>query len=242
MVELVLYVLFFFPGILALVIAGWRLRHRVDAHPRGQRQQPGRRADLAAEDDDSGRRRADRAAGLRRGAALRACACATASWPARLHDVEELEKQILRAACGAQGRAAATGSARDERSGSRPGDAGHPGLHDHDRLPGRLHADGAGRGLRLLRLLPAAPGLLRQPRLLPAHAEHLHGAEQRRAGVDPAVPADGLPGRARQHPRQPVQEPADRAEARSRRRWRWPRWPPARCSPPRPASSARWSR
>ena len=31
--------------------------YRVDAHPRGQRQQPGRRADLAAEDDDSGRRR-----------------------------------------------------------------------------------------------------------------------------------------------------------------------------------------
>ena len=24
-------------------------------------------------------------------------------------------------------------------------------------------------------------------------------------------------------------------------RWRWPRWPPARCSPPPPASSARWS-
>ena len=109
-VELVLYVLFFFPGILALVIAGWGYGFESMRHPRGQRQQPGRRADLAAQDDDSGRRRADRAAGLRRGAALRACACATAHWPARLHDVEELEKQIL-AGARAQGRGLRQGAA-----------------------------------------------------------------------------------------------------------------------------------
>ena len=75
-------------------------------------------------------------------------------WPARLHDVEELEKQILERARARKAEQAAAQEAHDERSRRRPGDAGDPGLRDHDRLSGRLHADGAGRGLRLLRLLP----------------------------------------------------------------------------------------
>lgn len=93
-VELVLYVLFFFPGILALVISGWdygfgsmKIRESSVNSPAGvpiwplKMLIPFGAALLALQ-----------------GVAevLRCLLCIrTGDWPARLHDVEELEKQIL---------------------------------------------------------------------------------------------------------------------------------------------------
>lgn len=95
MVELVLYVLFFFPGILALVIAGggygleaMRIREVSVNSPAGvpiwplKMMIPVGGALIALQ-------------GLAE--VLRCLVCLReGSWPARLHDVEELEQQILR--------------------------------------------------------------------------------------------------------------------------------------------------
>ncbi len=93
-VELVLYILFFFPGVLALVISGWaygteslRIRESSVNSPAGVPIWPLKML-------------------IPMGAALltlqgiaevlRCVICIRANeWPARLHDVEELEKQIL---------------------------------------------------------------------------------------------------------------------------------------------------
>lgn len=93
-VELFLYVVFFFPGILALVIAGWdygveaiRLREVSVNSPAGVPIWPLKAmipfgAGLMA------------LQGLAE--SLRCVLCLqTGEWPARLHDVEELEQQIL---------------------------------------------------------------------------------------------------------------------------------------------------
>jgi len=93
-VELVLYILFFFPGILALVVAGWgygvesvRLREVSVNSPAGVPIWPLKMmipcgAGLIA---------------LQGFAEVLRCALCIrdGAWPARLHDVEELEKQIL---------------------------------------------------------------------------------------------------------------------------------------------------
>ena len=93
-VELFLYVVFFFPGILALVIAGWdygaeaiRLREVSVNSPAGvpiwplKAMIPVGAALMALQ-------------GLAE--SLRCVLCLrTGEWPARLHDVEELENQIL---------------------------------------------------------------------------------------------------------------------------------------------------
>jgi len=96
-VELVLYVLFFFPGILALVVAGWgygteslRLREVSVNSPAGVPIWPLKMmipvgAGLMA---------------LQGFAELMRCVqcLREGQWSARMHDVEELEKQILAAA------------------------------------------------------------------------------------------------------------------------------------------------
>ncbi|MBI5717934.1 MAG: TRAP transporter small permease subunit [Burkholderiales bacterium] len=110
-VELVLYVLFFFPGILALVIAGgeygfesMRIRESSVNSPAGVPIWPLKMmiqfgAGLIA------------LQGLAE--VLRCIVCLREGrWPARLHDVEELEQQILqeharKAAAGLEGQAAA---------------------------------------------------------------------------------------------------------------------------------------
>lgn len=93
-VELLLYVLFFFPGILALVIAGWgygfesiRLREVSVNSPAGvpiwplKAMIPVGAALMAVQGFAE---------------VLRCVLCLrTGEWPARLHDVEELENQIL---------------------------------------------------------------------------------------------------------------------------------------------------
>ena len=107
-VELLLYVLFFFPGILALVIAGWgygfesiRLREVSVNSPAGVPIWPLKAlipvgAALMAEQGFA--------------EVLRCVLCLrTGEWPARLHDVEELENQILAEAArklAAEGEAA----------------------------------------------------------------------------------------------------------------------------------------
>jgi len=110
-VEMVLYVLFFFPGILALVYAGsgyglesMRLREVSVNSPAGmpiwplKMMIPVGAAFLALQ-----------------GAAevLRCLVCLqTGDWPARLHDVEELEAQIIAQHSGEDGEGAAAGAAR----------------------------------------------------------------------------------------------------------------------------------
>lgn len=107
-IELFLYVVFFFPGILALVIAGWdygyealRIREVSVNSPAGVPIWP-LKAMIPA------------GAGLMAlqglAEALRCVLCLrTGEWPARLHDVEELENQILAEAArkmAAEGEAA----------------------------------------------------------------------------------------------------------------------------------------
>jgi TRAP-type mannitol/chloroaromatic compound transport system permease small subunit len=111
-VELVLYILFFFPGILALVIAGWdygttslRIREVSVNSPAGVPIWPLKMMIPFG-------------AGLicLQGFAevLRCVACLrNGEWTARLHDVEELEKQILEQAAAkreAEDAAAAAGA------------------------------------------------------------------------------------------------------------------------------------
>ena len=108
-IELVLYILFFFPGILALVVAGgaygfesMRLREVSVNSPAGVPIWPLKMM-------------------IQFGAALialqgfaevlRCVVCLrTGQWPARLHDVEELEKQILAEAEARRARESATGA------------------------------------------------------------------------------------------------------------------------------------
>jgi TRAP-type mannitol/chloroaromatic compound transport system permease small subunit len=107
-VELLLYVLFFFPGILALVVAGWgygiestRLREVSVNSPAGVPIWPLKMMISVGA-----------ALMVLQGVAevLRCVLCLREGrWPERLHDVEELEKQILAEA--ARKRAAEGGAA-----------------------------------------------------------------------------------------------------------------------------------
>jgi TRAP-type mannitol/chloroaromatic compound transport system permease small subunit len=111
MVELVLYVLFFFPGILALVVAGgaygfesMRLREVSVNSPAGMPIWPLKMmipcggALIALQ-------------GLAE--VLRCVVCLREGrWPARLHDVEELETQILEKHAEQSGEAVTEGAAR----------------------------------------------------------------------------------------------------------------------------------
>ena len=110
-IELVLYIIFFFPGVLALVISGWdygfgsmRIRESSVNSPAGvpiwplKMLIPFGAALLALQ-----------------GVAevLRCLLCLrTGDWPARLHDVEELEKQILEQHAQQSGQEPAAGAAR----------------------------------------------------------------------------------------------------------------------------------
>jgi TRAP-type mannitol/chloroaromatic compound transport system permease small subunit len=110
-VELVLYILFFFPGVLALVIAGWhygydsmRILESSVNSPAGVPIWPLKMlipfgAGLLALQGFAD--------------VLRCIVCIRHNeWPARLHDVEELEKQILEEYAKKAERDAAQGAAR----------------------------------------------------------------------------------------------------------------------------------
>ena len=110
-VELVLYILFFFPGILALVISGWdygfnsmKIREVSVNSPAGVPIWPLKMLIPFG-------------AGLLalQGVAevLRCVLCMKANeWPARLHDVEELEKQLIEEHARKAGGESAQGAAR----------------------------------------------------------------------------------------------------------------------------------
>ena len=111
MVELVLYILFFFPGVLALVISGWdyglnsmKIREQSVNSPAGVPIWPLKMLIPFG-------------AGLLalQGVAevLRCVQCLRANnWPDRLHDVEELEKQLLAEHAKKAEQEAAQGGAR----------------------------------------------------------------------------------------------------------------------------------
>ena len=89
-----------------------------------------------------------------------------------------------------------------------PPDAGADRHGDHARLSHRVHADGAGNDVHLVRLLQHRPVDGGGAHARPDGAAGLLGHEQRRADLDPPVRLHGVPGRARQPDRAAVQEPA----------------------------------
>ena len=114
-------------------------------------------------------------------------ASAQGAWPQRLHDVEEMETVILHE----QQYLAEHGERRSRGRARGLGFMTDPQIGISMLVlfifmimlgfPDRLHADGDGRELRLLRLLHARPGGVRQSRLHAAGAEDLRGRVQRRA-------------------------------------------------------------
>ena len=104
----------------------------------------------------------------------------TGAWPQRLHDVEETESIIIQEQKlhGRAGRSAAAGAEGSLRMTDPQVGMLMLGLFIFIimlGLPDRLHADGDGRGLRLLRLLHARPGILPEPHLHAAGAEDIRG-------------------------------------------------------------------
>ena len=94
--DLVLYILFFLPAIGALMYSGWNYAADVDALPRSQHLQSGRRAGLSAEGADPGHRFPAVSARASPKSSAACCASAPARWPQRLHDVEETESLVIR--------------------------------------------------------------------------------------------------------------------------------------------------
>ena len=240
--DLVLYILFFFPGMLAFVYAGygfaklsWLMNEHSAASPNGPLVYHFKIA-------DPDRRRPDGDAGHRRGHPLHhvhpdrrmaASACMTSRSSTRSCSRRPstastpMVKEPRRSGSARVPSDVRPGQSRARRADARPVRRLH-----HVRLPDRLHADGARRVLRLFR-----DG---RPRLLAAGPAHLFGDDERRADLDPAVRLHGLHHRARQHPRPAVPVAAARGRPDARRRSRSRRSPPARSSRPPPASSARW--
>ena len=91
--DLVLYILFFLPAIVALIYAGWNYAQMSLAVPRSEHLQPGRRAGLSAQDADPGRRLSCCSCRASPRSSAASSASATGVWPQRLHDVEETESR-----------------------------------------------------------------------------------------------------------------------------------------------------
>ena len=152
--DLVLYILFFLPAIAALMYSGWnyaqmsvRFREVSIFSPAGVPVFP-----LKALIPITG------VLLFLQGIAevIRCILCIrTGEWPQRLHDVEETESLIIREHSRRQRSEQTRREPAHDRSPTRHADAGPVHLHHHARLPDRLHADGDGRLLRLLRLLHA---------------------------------------------------------------------------------------
>ena len=86
---------------------------------------------------------------------------------------------------------------------------------DHDGLPDGLHADGPRHVLRLHRVLRPDASVARQPGLRPDGPAHLRRDDQRRPDLHPAVRADGLRDGARRAGRQDVLLDPARVPARA---------------------------
>ena len=178
--DLVLYIVFFMPGIAALIYAGWITPRDVLAHQRAFECHRGRPAGLSLQDGDPARRRAGDAAGLRRDRALRRLpqdrrmaeppqgrqrrstssrsSSRTASMSTRRR--ASTRSSARRTSTRRRASAAWAETCRHERSRTRAADARPHRGRDHDGLPDGLHADGPRHVLRLHRLLRpgASPG------------------------------------------------------------------------------------
>ena len=97
-VDLVLYFIFFFPGVLALVITGWKYAARSWSYGEVVDHQPGRRADLPVEVGDRRGRAPAADPGHRPGDAAACSACATGEWLAPEEDVRETDEILIEAA------------------------------------------------------------------------------------------------------------------------------------------------
>ena len=194
--DLVLYIVFFLPGIAALAYAGWDYAlasWSISEHSNVTADGPPVyhfkfMIPLAG------------ALLLLQGAAeiMRCVICLkTGEWPSRLKDVKEIdvvEEQLAHseyvdeesrkeAIAQAQrdrgkprGSAAWAGTCSDERSGTRASDArAHRGRH-HDGLPHGVHADGARHVLRLLRLSTAAARPGRDNHIFDLMVQRAYGA------------------------------------------------------------------
>ena len=216
-IELVLYFIFFYPGVTALVIAGYGYAHDSFGYHGSQRQQPRGGADLATQGADPAGGHHALHPGHRPGDPLHP-----------VHTDRCLAAQAPRRG-GTRKHAPARNTsnrlpprARNEQSGTRAGDAGWLHLRHPARISDRLHVDGDGRHVRLLRLLPGRAGLLRQPGLLPAVAEHLQHHEQRRADRRAVVPVHGLHDRDDRTSSIGCSTACRSRYGRFRARWPWP--------------------
>ena len=165
--EFVLYFLFFFPGILALIFAGWKYVSRSWRYLEVSTMSP---ANIPIYQFKTVIIVAGVLLFLQGIAQVMRCMIClrTGAWPPPPRDVEELEKLLVeeahREALRHSGEAVDVvipdGIDRelpDDQSGSRRPPARGSRLHDHAGLSGRLHADGARNRLRLLRLLRPRP-------------------------------------------------------------------------------------
>ncbi len=222
--DLVLYLVFFIPGIAALIFAGYYYAGELLAHRRAFQRHGQRPAGLSLQVDDPDRRRAGDAAGHRRNHTLPSSAsrpangrAASRTWPRSTSS----RSNSRTASTSTRNRARSRSSARtrstkrrvsaawaetstNERSRTRPFDARpHRGRH-HDGVPDGLHADGPRHVLRLHRLLRPHAAVHAQQGVRPDGPAHLRCDDQRRAHLDPVVRADGIRDGARRAGRQDV--------------------------------------
>ena len=284
-IDLILYILFFIPGVFALTYAGyfyaaesWAIRETLEHHRRGP-------ADLPVQDSAAARRRASCCVqGIVE--IIRCVICIKqGEWPSREEDVQEVDVDKLKEMVHVKDEDIAKldqfvvpqgkhemkirkelwfgfalmaiiliavvvltpwasfvdGHLEPRRPGRpRPADAGADRRRHHAGLPDRVHADGHGRVLRLARLSQRQPALAKQ-QILDLMVQRAYSVMSNDVLI--AIPLFVFMGylvERAQPDREAVQEPAPLAGARARARSRWRRSSPARSSPPRPASSARW--
>ena len=89
--DLVLYIVFFLPGIAALIYAGWDYAVDFLAHQRAFQRHRRRAAGLPVQVDDPDRRRAGACCRASPKSCAAWSACKTGEWPSRLKDVSEID-------------------------------------------------------------------------------------------------------------------------------------------------------
>ena len=222
--DLVLYIVFFLPGIAALVYAGyfyaadsWHIAEHSNVTADGPPVYHFKSVIPIAG-----------ALIMLQGIAeiVRCVVCLkTGEWPSRLKDVAEIDvieeqlahseyvdeesrKIAIEGAPRIDEMARQRGMGGDVQHmsdpGTRPVDAGAHRRRHHDGLCHGLHADGPWHVLRLHRVLRPVAELDAEQRLRPDGPAHLRRDDQRRPDLDPAVRADGLRDGARRAGRQDV--------------------------------------
>ncbi len=201
LMDLILYFLFFFPGIIAFIYSGYGFAAQSWFSHEHSAYSPSARRSITT-------RRSFRSpascscckASSRRSAASSACA------PANGRNGCMTSKNSRRSSSSSTPKEHARDRSATWRADARPLRRAH-----HARLPDRLHADGDGRRLRASRLRRQSGAGDVAPR-----AAHLVGDDQRHPHLRAALRVHGLHHRARQHSRPAVPLGAARRRRRAR--------------------------